>query len=115
MKVRELCYTGTLRNTPMHLTKGYTRQFIALPTVNDTYSAQRKVRELSEFKLSHLKQMCSNYIQRDEWHELLQDSPYIVFGDFIMSVLFINVDLYCTCLLNKIIYLSIMYLHKTQI
>ena len=75
MKVRELCYTGTLRNTPMHLTKGYTRQFIALPTVNDTYSAQRKVRELSESKLSHLKQMCSNYIQRDEWHELLQDSP----------------------------------------
>ena len=73
MKVRELCYSGTLKNTPMHLTRGYTREFLALPTVNDTYIAQGKIKQLSDTKLSHLKQMCSNYIPREEWHELIQD------------------------------------------
>lgn len=69
MKVCELCYAGTLWDMPMRLTMGYTNEAIALPTVN--YTAQRKVKELSETKLSHLKQMYSNYIQLDEWHELL--------------------------------------------
>ena len=73
MKVRELCYSGTLKSTPMHLTRGCTREFIALPTVNDTYIAQGRIKQLSDTKLGHLKQMYSNYIHREEWHELIQD------------------------------------------
>ena len=54
--------------------EGYTREFIALPNVNDTYTACGKTKQLSDIKLSHLKQMCSNYnIQHEEWHELVRD------------------------------------------
>ena len=68
MKVRELCYSGTLQNMPMQLTRG----FMALPAVNDTYVDQGKIKQLSDTNFSHLKQMYSNYyIQREEWHELI--------------------------------------------
>ena len=50
MKVRELCYSGTLSNTPMSLSSGKTHVHLALPTVNDT---------LPKTKLARLKQMCS--------------------------------------------------------
>ena len=49
-------------------------QILALPTVNDTYVTWGKTKELSDTKLGHLKQIHSNYIQCDEWHELLQAS-----------------------------------------
>lgn len=74
MKVRELCYSGTLSDTPMKLSKGYLPADVALPTVSDTYLAKKKVKELASSKLTHLKQMCTNFILKDEWHEIVKDT-----------------------------------------
>lgn len=68
MKVRETCYTGTLRDTPMKITDELR---VALPTVNHSYHALKRVKELSDNKKMDLRQMCTNFIQREQWHEIL--------------------------------------------
>ena len=65
-----------LWNPPKHTNapdKGIHTWIVALPPVSDTYAAQGKTKQLSDTKLSHVKQMYSNYVQREEWHELIQD------------------------------------------
>ena len=39
MKVRESCYTGTLKDTPMKITKGMSASDIAIPGVGQSYFA----------------------------------------------------------------------------
>ena len=70
MKVRESCYGGTLKDTPMKVTRGMSAHDIAIPGVGQSYFALGMVKTLSESKQSHLNQMCTNFIQRDRWHEL---------------------------------------------
>lgn len=76
MKVHTLCYDGVLQDTPMHLSRGYTPCDVALPTVRDSYIARGNKRQLSESKLAHLRQMCTNFIPREHWHEVLNDYDY---------------------------------------
>ena len=73
MKVRDSCYTGILKNTPMKFSKGMSPSYVAIPGVGQSYYALKVVKELSENKQSHLNQMCSNFISRDRWHELATD------------------------------------------
>ena len=68
MKVRGKCYTGELVDTPMRIVDS---SRIALPTISHSYHAQRKVKELSETKKTDLKQMYTNFIPSEQWHELL--------------------------------------------
>ena len=68
LKVKETCYTGTLRDTPMKITN---ESRVALPTVNHSYHALKRVKELSDNKKRDLHQMCMNFIQRDQWHDIL--------------------------------------------
>ena len=68
MKVRDKCYTGTLKDTPMKLVKGRNSTDRQL-----TYDAKGLVKELSASKQAHLKQMCRNFIPQDRWHELCRD------------------------------------------
>ena len=70
MKVRDSCYTGTLKATPMKITRGMSPSDRALPGVGQSYFALGMVKELPESKQSHLNQMCANFIPRDRWHEL---------------------------------------------
>ena len=65
MKVRDNCYGGTLTDSPMKLSTGFTSDSIALPRVTDTYLANGFVKK-ADFKLAHLKQMCSNFVLSDE-------------------------------------------------
>ena len=52
MKVRETCYAGTLRDTPMKIIDELR---VALPTVNHSYHALKRVKELSDNK----KRICA--------------------------------------------------------
>ena len=70
MKVRESCYTGTLKNTPMKISKGMSASDRAIPGVNRSYFALGMVKQLPDSKKSHLNQMCANFIPQDRWHEL---------------------------------------------
>lgn len=72
MKVRDECYTGVLKNSLMRLEKGYKPVDVALPRVSDSYVSRGRVRAISDTKLTHLKQMCSNFIPEDQWHEILK-------------------------------------------
>ena len=68
MKVRKMCYSGALIDTPMKVVDA---SHIALPTVNHCYYALKRIKELSENKKKDLQQMCKNFIYQEEWHELL--------------------------------------------
>ena len=70
MKVRDSCYTGTLKDTPMKITKGMSASDRAIPGVNQSYFALGMVKQLSESKQSRLNQMYANFIPHDRWHEL---------------------------------------------
>ena len=54
MKVRDSCYTGILKNTPMKFSKGMSPSDVAIPGVGQSYYALKVVKELSENKQSHL-------------------------------------------------------------
>ena len=74
MKVRELVYAGPLADTPMKLNGDFSPTTRVIPTVNDTFAAKGLVKELTGVKYTHIKQMYTNFIQRDQWHELLTDA-----------------------------------------
>ena len=66
MKVCDAIYSGPLANTSIRVSKDF------LPaTVNDTYVAKILVENLGGTKLVHLKQIHTNFIQRENWHELI--------------------------------------------
>ena len=54
MKVRDNCYCGVLRNTPMSIRKRCTLQDRALPRVSESYFAKGFVKTLSDNKQAHL-------------------------------------------------------------
>lgn len=61
MKVRETCYSGTLADTPMKIID---ESQIALPTVNHSYYALKRVKELSERKKRLAANVQQLYTQR---------------------------------------------------
>ena len=73
MKVRNLVYAGPLIDTPMKLIGDYSPTTRVIPTINDTIAAKGLVKELTGVKFDHIKQMYSNFIQHEQWHELLAD------------------------------------------
>ena len=62
MKVRDNCYTGPLKNTPMKVAKGTNASDMALPCIGQMYYALRMVKKLSQCKQTYLNQMCANFI-----------------------------------------------------
>ena len=73
MKVRENCYAGTLKNTPMRITKGKNPADKAIPGVTQSYAAKCLVKPLSDSKMTHLRRMCRNFIPQEHWHELYRE------------------------------------------
>ena len=74
MKVRDLIYTGPLVDMLMKLTREFYPNTLVIPTVNDTFAAKGLVKKLSGVKYDHIKQMYTNFIQHDQWHEQLSDA-----------------------------------------
>ena len=68
MKVRKMCYSGTFSDTPMKIIDATQT---AIPTISHTYNAKKLIKELSKVKETDMKQMYTNFIQRERWHELL--------------------------------------------
>ena len=60
IKVRDNCYTGTQRDTPMKVAKGTSQTDSVLPGVGQSYYALGMVKELSD----------TNFIPHDRWHKL---------------------------------------------
>ena len=74
MKVREKCYSGTLRNSTTKVKKGFVSTESCIPKVTDSYKARGNLRLLTESKTSHLKQMYTHFIPEDKWPDFLQSS-----------------------------------------
>ena len=66
MKVREKCYAGALRDTPM-VKKDGTNTESCIPRITDSYQSRGNLRTLTVGKLSHLKQMYANFIVEEMW------------------------------------------------
>ena len=77
MKVRESCYTGMLKDTPMKITKGMSRSDVAIPGVHQSYCALGMVKQLSESKQAHLNQMCANFIPQDGMNLLIAETSLL--------------------------------------
>ena len=69
MKVREKCYTGTLKDTPTKVKKGTD---LCIPRVSDTYKSKGLLRPLTDKKTEDLKQMFEKSIQVDRWPDFLR-------------------------------------------
>jgi len=63
LKVRPLCYTGCLKDSPFHVKRGYRLQESSFPTT--CYNSGGLTREFSESKVAHLCQMYDNFTLSD--------------------------------------------------
>ena len=67
MLVREGCYGGRSKKSPLTLNSGYTADINVFPLESDTYDQLKKTREITATKLTHLTQMCRNFIPEERW------------------------------------------------
>ena len=72
MKVRENCYSGTLRDSPTKVKKGFLCTDSCIPKVTDSYKATGNLRSLTDSKLQHLKQMYANFIAEEKWPDFVK-------------------------------------------
>ena len=59
MKVRENCYSGTLRDSPTKVKKGFLCTDACIPKVTDSYKARGNLRFLTDSKLQQYKNVYS--------------------------------------------------------
>ena len=71
MKVREKCYTGTLKDTPTKLKKAFLHvaNDSCIPRVSDTYQSKGLLPPLTDKKMKDLKQI---FIQVDRCPDFLR-------------------------------------------
>ena len=72
MKMRERCYTGTLKDTPTKVKKGFSAMDLCIPRVSDTYHSQGLLQPITDKKMEDLKQMIDKFIQVDCWPDFLR-------------------------------------------
>ena len=69
MLVREWCYGGTPKRSPLKLNSGFTANVNVFPSQSECYDQLKKTRQLTVGKLTHLTQMCQNFIAEERWLE----------------------------------------------
>ena len=74
MKIRDLVYAGPLDNMPIKLTGDYSPTTRVFPAIYGTFAANGLVKKLTGVKYDHIKQLYANFIQRDQWHELVTNA-----------------------------------------
>ena len=72
MKVREKCYSGSLRDSPTKVKKDFISTDSCILRVTDSYKARRNLRSLTDSKLEHLKQMYANFIAKEKWPDFVK-------------------------------------------
>ena len=65
MKVREQCYRGAYKETPMKIVSGHLATERVIPLQEDTYLQRGKVSQISACKAAHLKQMYANFVPEE--------------------------------------------------
>ena len=65
-RTRDFHYDGPFRKSSMHILAGQSDDNFVLGE-DGTYVRQNRTRELSDFKMNHLKQMYREYIQQECW------------------------------------------------
>ena len=61
-KTRRLCYKGNFNNATIHVLAGHHIDENVIPNATDNYLSKNKLRQLSDMKLSHLRQMSTSFI-----------------------------------------------------
>ena len=64
-KTRPLCYKGSFDNATIHVLAGRDVHEVAIPDASESYSCKSKLRQLSDTKLGHLRQMSRSFIPND--------------------------------------------------
>lgn len=72
-RTRPLCYTGPFSPASMHLLAGQNPTDNVIPDEDQTYTRVNRKRDLSESKLTHLKQMYRDFIPTERWLSFLKD------------------------------------------
>jgi len=72
MLVRDHCYGGAAQKSTMKLNSDVSSETNVIPGENENYIALNKKRELTATKLSHLTQMCNNFIPEGRWIEYVR-------------------------------------------
>ena len=65
MKIREHCFEGTIKETPMKVAKGHFPVENAIPSSEDTYEQRKKVGEISSTKAAQLHQTYCDYMPEE--------------------------------------------------
>ena len=61
-KIRRLCYTGSFENAPIHVLAGHDVSDNMIPDATEDYVCKNKLRQLSDTKTAHLRQMSRPFI-----------------------------------------------------
>jgi len=61
-KTRRLCYRENFNNATIHVLAGHHIDENVIPNATDNYLSKNKLRQLSDMKLSHLRQMSTSFI-----------------------------------------------------
>ena len=64
-KVRKLCHTGSFDDASIRVQGGHSESENVIPNATQNYSSLNKPRQLSDTKLSHLRQMSTSFIPSD--------------------------------------------------
>lgn len=72
MLTREYCHGGAAKPATMKLNNNFTSDFNCFCATNETYLELEKIRTLQSTKLSHIQQMCNNYIPPERWFDFLK-------------------------------------------
>lgn len=70
-RTRPLCYKGSFTNAKIHVMMGHDVEENVIPDCTQTYLVKKKLRELSETKLDHLRQMSRSFIPIDRHFSFL--------------------------------------------
>ena len=61
-KIRRLCYTGSFENAPIHVLAGHDVSDNVIPDATENYVCKNKLRQLSDTKTAHLRQISRSFI-----------------------------------------------------
>ena len=79
-KVRKLCHTGSYEDASIRVQAGQSESENVIPNATHNYSSLNKLRQLSDTKLSDLRQMSTSFIPRDRHLPFLPLGPIAPFG-----------------------------------
>ena len=69
MKARRLCYKGLIQDSDFRVKRGHSLEESAIPT--ETYKSTGQIRQITDTKLGHIRQMCDSFIPSERHMNIL--------------------------------------------